>query len=163
MIETQQVLDVLRPRFGSSLVESPSFGEPAADLLRGFSPHDSSFRDLALRVEDALFNAVYERLGPGMAASMDDGSVRRIRLAELPEAADDVMGVLFDALPVYSVSCEALRSYSMETGSLAAMRCLYLRYATFLSEEERQVLSRVIRGSFPPSRWQAFISEGNVD
>ena len=159
MIEARQVADALRPRFGSGLVQDPGFAEPAAALMRDCAPPRVSFRALAARVEEALFNAVYERLGPGMTARMDDGSFRRIRMAEMPDAADDAMGVLFDSLKVYSVSCEALWAYSMESGSLAAMRCLYQKYESLLPPEDRQVLARVIRGSFPRERWAAWLPE----
>ena len=157
MIEARQVADALRPRFGSGLANDPGLAEPAAALMRDYAPHRSSFKDLASQVEEALFNAVYERLGPGMSARMDDGTTRRIRMAEMPDAADDAMGVLFDSLKVYSVSCQALWEYSMETGSLAAMRCLYQKYEAFLPPEDRQVLARVIRGSFPPERWKSWL------
>lgn len=159
MIGAQQIQDALRPRLGSGLVTAPGFTDSVLALLNSFSPQHDTFQALASRLEDALFNAIYERLGPGMSARMDDGSFRRIRLAEMPEAADDAMGVLFDSLKVYSVSYEALHAYCMETGSLSAMRCLYLRYDALMPPEERQVLARIIRGSFPPERWRGFLKD----
>ena len=156
-IEAWQIQDALRPRFGSALTRAPEIMEPAAALLRQYSPHQMTFRQLALRLEDVLFNILYDQLGPGMSVQLDDGTRRRIPMAEIPDVADDVMGVLFDSLSVYSVNCDALRAYSMETGSFSAMRCLYQRYASLMSQEERQVLARIIRGSFPPARWQSWL------
>ena len=157
MIEAQQIQDALSPRLGSMLAGAPGFVDPALALLQSFSPQHDTFQELASRLEDVLFNAIYEHLGPGMSARMDDGTCRRIRLAELPEIADDAMGVLFDSPKVYSVSYEALHAYCMKTGSFSAMRCLYLRYESLMSPEERQVLSRIIRGSFPAERWRSFL------
>ena len=159
VIEAGQIQEALRLRFGSALTGNSSIFEPAAELLRQYSPHHLTFHQLAVQLEEVLFNILYEQLGPGMSVLLDDGTRRRVRMAELPEAVDDVMGVLFDSLSVYSVSCEALRDYSMETGSFSAMRCLYLHYADLMSPEERRVLARVIRGSFPPDRWRSWLNE----
>lgn len=157
MIEARQLQEALCPRLGTGLACAPGFTDAALALLRGFSWPRDSFEALAAALEQALFNAIYERLGPGMSARMDDGSYRRIKLAEMPDAADDVMGVLFDALKVYSVHCDAIYAYCMKTGSFSAMRCLYLRYEALMSPEERQTLARIIRGSFPAERWRGFL------
>ena len=116
-----------------------------------------TFADIASRVEDALFNTLYEHLGPSMSVRMDDGSSRRIKTAELRDAADDVMGVLFEQLKVYSVNYESLHTYCMESGSFSAMRILYTRYRDFLPEEERKIIARIIRDSHPSSDWESWL------
>ena len=154
MIESWHVREALRSRFGSALVDIPGIWDQAAALLRDYAPYRDTFSDLAARLEDAVFNAVYEQLGPSMGAQMDDGTVRRIRTAELKDAADDVIGVLFDHLKVYSVNFEALREYCMSSGSFSAMRVLYSRYAEFMPASERKILARIIRDSRPRSVWE---------
>ena len=89
MIEAWHVREALRYRFGSSLVDIPGIWERAAALLRSYAPYRDTFSGLAERMEDVIFNTVYEQLGPSMGAQMDDGTVRRIRSDELREAADD--------------------------------------------------------------------------
>ena len=98
MIESWQIRETLRSRFGSALVDIPGVWDRAAALLRNYAPYRDTFADLAARLEDVLFNSVYEQLGPSMGAQMEDGTVRRIRSAEMKDAADDVMGVLFEQL-----------------------------------------------------------------
>ena len=159
MIETWHIAEALRPRLGSALAEDRNLCEGAAALLRGYAPYKDSFQSVAARVEDYLFNALYERLGPGMSARMDDGSSRRIRMNELPDAADDVMGVLFDSLNVYSVNYETLHSYCMETGSFSALRTLYTRFEDLTPVGERQVIARIIRDNYPSSRWESWLKE----
>ena len=158
MIESWHIRETLHSRLGSSLVDEPGFADPLAVLLREYAPYKDTFADLASKVEDQLFNMLYERLGPSMSVRMSDGSSRRVRTAELKDAADDVMGVLFDELKVYSVSYEALQAYVMESGSFSAMKTLYLRYGDFMSPGEKQVLARVIQGARPDSFWRDWLN-----
>ena len=162
MVDAWQIREALCPRLGSALVDDPSFCVPLAQLLNAYSPYKDSFSALAERLEDRLFNLLYERLGSGMSAKMDSGERRRIRTAELKDAADDVMGVLFDDLRVYSVHYEALHAYCMETGSFSALRVLYTRYGDFMQEGERRIIARIIRDNYPAARWEAWISPADL-
>lgn len=157
MIESWHVREALRSRFGSALADTPGIWDRTAALLQGYAPYRDTFESLASRLEDVIFNTLYEQLGPSMGARMDDGSVRRIRTAELKDAADDVMGVLFDSLKVYSVTYDSLHEYCMSAGSFAAMRVLYTRYADFMPAPERKIIARIIRDSRPRSEWETWI------
>lgn len=157
MIESWHIREALRSRFGSALVDIPGVWDRAAALLQNYAPYRDTFAGLAARLEDALFNAVYEQLGPSMGAQMDDGTVRRIRSAELKDAADDVMGVLFDSLKVYSVTYDSLHEYCMTAGSFAAMRVLYTRYQEFMPAPERKILARIIRDARPRADWETWL------
>ena len=159
MIESWHVREVLRSRLGSSLVDEPGFPDPLADILRSYASYKDTFASLAFRVEDLLFNMLYNRLGPSMTVRMNDGSFRRVRTSELKDAADDVMGVLFDQMKVYSVSYNALQSYVMECGSFSAMRTLYTRFGSMMSAEERNLLARVIRSARPRAEWSEWLSD----
>ena len=157
MIESWHVREALRSRFGSALVDIPGIWDRAAALLRNYAPYRDTFADLASRLEDILFNSVYEQLGPSMGAQMEDGSVRRIRSAEMKDAADDVMGVLFEQLKVYSVTYDSLHEYCMSVGSFSAMRVLYTRYKEFMPAPEQRILARVIRDSRPRADWENWL------
>ena len=157
MIENWHVREALRSRLGSALVDEPGIPDRAAELLRSYAPYKDTFAGLAARLEDVLFNTLYERLGPSMTVRMDDGSTRRVRTAELKDAADDVMGVLFDQLKVYSISYDSLHSYCMETGSFSAMRTLCTRFGEFLPASERKIMARIIRDTRPPKDWESWL------
>ena len=157
MIESWHIREVLRNRLGSSLVDEPGFADPLADLLRSYASYKDTFAGMAARIEDTLFNMLYNRLGPTMSVRMNDGSLRRIRSAELKDAADDVMGVLFDNLKVYSVTYDSLHEYCMSAGSFAAMRVLYTRYTEFMPASERKILARIIRDCRPRTDWESWM------
>ena len=145
MIDILSVEEALRPRLGTHLAETPVIAGTLCSMLRDYAPYRASFAELAARLEDALFNLLYDQLGSGMTARMDNGSIRRIRTAELREIADDLMGVLFDSLKVYSVTFHSLHEYAMKTGSPSALRVLYTRYAGFMTEQERELIARILR------------------
>ena len=157
VIESWHVREALRSRFGSALVDIPGIWDKTAALLQNYAPYRDAFADLASRIEDAVFNAGYEQLGPSMGAQMEDGSVRRIRSAEFGEAADDVLGLLFDRLKVYSVTYDSLHDYFLSTGSFAAMRVLYSRFGEFMPVSDRRILARIIRDSRPREVWESFL------
>ena len=157
MIEAWHVREALRSRFGSALVDQPGIWDRTASLLQRYAPYRDTFEGLAAQLEDVIFNTVYEQLGPSMGARMEDGSVRRLRSAEMKDAADDVMGVLFDSLKVYSVNYDALHEYCMKTGSFSAMRVLYTRYREFMPPEERKIVARVIRDTRPRNQWENWL------
>ena len=158
MIESWHVREVLRPRFGSALMDTPGVPDAAAALLRTYAGYKDTFADLAARLEEVLFNTLYEHLGPAMSVRMDDGTTRRVRTAELKDAADDVMGVLFDQLKVYSVNYDSLHTYCMESGSFSAMRTLYTRYTDFLPDSERRIIARIVRDTHPQSQWESWLN-----
>ena len=162
MIEAWHVRESLRPRFGSALMDTPGVADRAADLLRSFASYKDTFADLALRMEDVLFNMLYDHLGPSMTVRMDNGSVRRIRTAELKDAADDVMSVLFDSLKVYSVNYETIHTYCLEHGSWSAMRILYTRYRDFLPESERAAIAKIARDSRPKTDWETWLDPSDT-
>lgn len=158
MIEGWGVREALRPRLGSALVDEPGFLDRVTHTLRSYAPYKDTFSSLSAKLEDVLFNLLYERLGPGMAVTMDNGVTRRVRTAELKDAADDVMGVLFEDLKVYSVSYEALHAYCMETGSFSALRVLYTKYEDFMPPGEKRIIARIIRDNYPSSAWESWLS-----
>lgn len=162
MIESWHIREALRGRLGSALVDEPGFPDPLADLLRSYASYKDTFASMASRVEETLFNMLYSRLGSGMAVRMNDGSSRRVRTAELRDAADDVMFVLFDQLKVYSVTYNALQAYVMESGSFAAMRVLYTRFGDCMSPEERRMMARVIREARPRSDWEEWLPDDSA-
>ena len=162
MIESWHVREALRPRFGSALMDEPGVSDPVASVLRSYVSYKDTFSDIAARIENAVFNMLYERLGPSMTVRLDNGTTRRIRTAELKDAADDVMGVLFGHLKVYSVNYDSIHAYCMESGSWSAMRTLYTRYRDFLPDSERRIIARIARDSRPRSDWESWLDPADT-
>ena len=150
MISIRSLRESLRESFGSVLAEDPGFCEGLSAILRTFVPFQDSLEDLSRRVEDYLFNALYERLGPGMTLRREDGSPRRVMMSDLPMAADAALYPLFLSLRADGAHADLLRGFWMRSGSLSALRALYLRFGEFLSPGEMDLLERILRETVPP-------------
>ena len=153
------VRNALRNCFGSSLAEDAAMAEGVSQVLDAFVPGRESFADLSRRMEDYLFNALYERLGPGMALRMKDGTTARIRLSDLPRLADEMLYPFFASLKPWSVHYERLHAWWMESGSFSAMRALYLHFSDFLPDQDRLLIERVVRENVPAARQAAWFDD----
>lgn len=162
MIDLGLMRETLRDCLGSVLAEDSSFFEGSVRILCSYVPGKDSFRDVSHRMEDYLFNALYDRLGPGMMLKQDDGVFRRIRLADLPMLADQAIYPLFACLKPWSVDYERVHSWWMESGSFSAMKALYFRFQDFLPSQERQLIERTVRENLPADK-QAFWFQNHMD
>ena len=158
-VRTDSVREALRPYLGSAMVYGTDVAEQAAQALRTYAPYRDELEDVAERVRRALFDCLYGALGPRMAVRLDDGRMLRIRMQDLPEVADAAMDALFEGMTVYSVNYQTLKDYSLRTGSLSAMRALYLRYDAFQPPEEKALMARVIRERYPRERYEGWLAD----
>lgn len=157
VISQQAVDQALVPWLGSILVQGTDLALEAGHILRTYAPYKEDLPALARRVESFLFTGLHRLLGSSMTVTRDDGCQARVYVADLPLIADDLLGVLFDSLSPYSVNFCLLKDYSMQTGSLNAMRVLYQKYDAFQSAPEKAIMARVIRENNPPWRYQHWL------
>lgn len=162
-IQTDKVREALRPRVGSDMVDGTDIVERVAHTLRSYAPYRDTLEDLADQISNVLFDCLYAVLGPSMTVRLDGNRLTRIRIHDLPDLADDVLGVYFESMPVYSVSYTTLKDYSLRTGSLNAIRVLYQRYDAFQSPEEKALMARIVRDRFPKERYSAWLEEGGAN
>lgn len=156
-ISRTEIGEILRGRLGSSLVDRTELCAHLQTVLTENIHSHTALSSMAEQVENTLFNELYTLLGPAMTVYPDGHNARRILLSELKEIADDLLFPVLDNLTVYSVNCELIREYYMQTGSLAAARVLHTKYAALLGLREATLLERMIRTNYPPARWQAWI------
>ena len=152
-IRTAQVREVLRPFLGTETLTQTSVAEHAAEALRGFAPHHQPMGALHEQLCRLIFDDLYAFLGQRMTLRLDDGRQARIRMADIPDLADSVLGVLFDRLPDDPLTLGLLREYAMQTTSLSAMRALLTRFGDRHAPDEQAILRRIIRDNYPPERY----------
>ena len=157
VINQQAVEQALIPWVGTGLVRGTALAEEAGHILRTYAPYKEDLPALAKRIDSFLFTWLHGLLGSSMTVIRDNGCQARIYVADLPLITDDLLGVLFDSLSPYSVNFALLKDYSMQTGSLSAMRVLYQKYDQFQCPAEKQIMARVIRENYPPWRYQHWL------
>lgn len=158
MISPDLILFTVKERFGSALAESPGFVEELARVLRGYVPYRDTLSSFSRKLEDCLFNALYERLGPEMTIQRDDGTVYRIYISDLPSLADDMLFPLFASFPSTFMHYCHLHDYWMETGSFSAMRALYLCFQRFLPSQEAALIRRIVQENLPIAQQKSWFS-----
>ncbi len=156
-ISPQTVQRILTPRVGSRLLQAVPLAQKASELLSGFSPFSTTLEEVSQQLCNTLFNSLYDFLGPAMTVLLDNGRQMRIRMQDIPDIADDVMGALLDALPVTSSNLQMLREYALRQTSLSAMRVLLVKYPQ--PPEEKAILCRVIRDNYPPWRYESWLPQ----
>lgn len=140
-IPMARVRQLLSGRIGTEMANS-IVSSNVVSLLRQYRAGDD-LTELAQSLRDVLFHDLYKRLGPRMNVTLPDGQSTRIRMEELPVLADDLLGVLFEALGTAGMPKEMLMSFAIQSGSLCAMRTLLNLYP--LSEPEHVLLERIVR------------------
>jgi len=157
-VSTLQVQQALLPFLGSAfLQEAEEVCARAAQLLAGFRPERDGLAALANQLDTLLFMAVREATQGRMALVMDNGQRYRLRVSDFALMADELLYLLFERLERLPWHQALIREYSMRSGSLAALRALYVRYQDMQSPEENQTLRRVITTCHEPWRWRHWL------
>lgn len=156
-IPTEAVRQVLAASLGTEILQQTGLADTAANLLRAYSPYRTTLMELGEGLCNRLFNELYAILGPRMTVRLDDGRLCRIPLQAFPELADDVMGVLFDALTISTDHQQLLTEYAMHQTSLSAMRVLLLKYSAQINPMEKDILRRIIRDNYPPEKYASWL------
>ncbi len=152
-IEEQNVKAALRPWLGTALIENTSLAFDAANILRSYSPYRQSLDELRDTLDQFLFRALRQYLGTAMSIRLDDGRIHRVLVRDMEPMADDLMGVLFDSLSVYSVNLQLLNAYALTHESLSSIRVLYQKYQAMMTPEEHQMLATIVKEIYPQERY----------
>ena len=157
-IDVSDVRRALRPWLGALFVEAnAALCDELADHLRQYAPYRQSLESLRDGLESLLITRLNGLTRRTMTVATDNYTRRRLRLDDIREMADDLMGVVFDGLTPVSSNFIKLNDYSLRAGSLNAMRVLYQKYASFYTQEELDFLASMIRSAYPRERYAAWL------
>ena len=149
--------ELLRPWLGSNIVDGTPLCHNVALILLRYDGGAYPFEELCKQVESCLFNALFEMLGVHMTLRLDDGREQRIWLNQLPVIADEAMGALYEAMPVYSPNYRILTEYMLKSGSYSAMRVLCCMYRRYMDDSEYGRIVSVVRETYPSERYSAWL------
>ena len=157
-VRTARVREALAPFLGADTPACAAASEQAAEVLRRFVPYQQPLEELTRQLNDALFGVLYACLGPRMTLSFSDGRQVRIRMADIPDLSDCVLGVLIESLPTSQATLDLLRDHAMRETSLSALRALLTRFDRYHSPEEQALMRRVVRDNYPPERYADWLA-----
>ena len=158
-IAVEDVRRVLQPWLGSLFLNDTGLCEAFAERMQGYAPYRQSLESLREELEALLLTRLNVLTNRTMTVVLDNYHTRRLRMADIAAIIDDLMGVVFDKMTPFSANFIKLNDYSMHVQSLNAMRVLYLKYASFYSEEEYAFLIHMIRGAYPRERYAAWLKD----
>ena len=152
-----RAMELMRPWLGSNIVDGTPLCHDIALILMQYDGGAHQFEELRKQVESCLFNALFEMLGVHMTLRLDNGREQRIWLEQLPVIADEAMGALYEAMPVYSPNYRILTEYMLKSGSFSAMRVLCCMYRRYMDDSEYNRIVSVVRETYPPERYAAWL------
>ena len=151
MIAAAQVLSILIPWVGPSLGDSLfSTAERICVRLSGYSSRRSPEEERDF-IRQHVYESVYRLTGGSLLVFPSPGQEVTMCSDDFDTIADEIIFLLFDTFPADTLHLHILEGYAERTGSLSALRKIYVSFSSMLSSGERTALKRVILG-FPAFR-----------
>lgn len=147
----------LKPWLGALFLMSTPLSQEIAYQLMHYSPARESFDQLQARLEHQLLVSINKLTRASMCIMVENYQTKRLTLADIDGMTDDLMGLVFDRLTPFCSNFERLNAYSLHHASLAALRVLYQKYASFFSQEEYQFMISMIQKLYPKNRYQEWL------
>ena len=123
IVHLEEIDRVIGRLFSPELAADGEVARAAAVPMRRWVPRQVSLEELSESLQDALFGALSRQTGGSMWYRRGE-EMRRITTASLAQAADALMGLLFERLPESLPNYELVRDWAQSTGSLGALKCL---------------------------------------
>ncbi len=158
-IGLQDVERVLRPWLGTLFLSANTLAQDVTSRLQEYAPYRQTLESLHEEMTGFLFKSLQRLTEGSMRVMLDNYHTVRLTLQDMEALTDDVMGVLFDKLTPFSMNFLKLNDYCLHMESLAAMRVLYQKYASFFTEDEYRFLVEMIRRTYPSQRYQSWLGD----
>ncbi len=146
MAAVSQIMAVLRPWLGPSLCASMY---PAAERIcvrfSGWSERQS-LDETAAHVREILYGNVKHLTGSSLLVFPAPGQEVRMCDDDFDVLTDEVMFLLFDSFPADEKHLGILEEYAQRSGSLSALRKIYVSFRSLISPYEAAALKKVILG-----------------
>jgi len=158
-VRVAEVEQVLQPWLGSLFLGANRLVEEITAYLSAYAPYRQTLQAFRDGLESLLLRRLNSLTNGSLTVALDNRHTRLVRQEELQEMTDDLMGIIFNKLTPFSENFIKLNDYSLHVDSLNVLRVLYLKYASYYSEEERHFLVQFIRQRYPAKRYEAWLKE----
>jgi hypothetical protein len=158
-VHLDDVNDTLRPWLGALFLMSTPLSQEIASRMTRYSPARETFEQLRERLEHHMLVQINRLTRSSMCIMVENYQTKRLTLRDIECMTDDLMGLMFDRLSPFSSNFERLNEYALQHESLAALRVLYQKYASFFSEEEYMFMVQMIKNLYPKNRYQEWLRD----
>ncbi len=158
-IHLDDVNDALRPWLGALFLMSTPLSQELSYQMMQYSPVRETFEQLRKRLEQHILVSLNKLTRSSMCIMVENYQTKKLTLSDIEYMTDDLMGLIFDRMSPFSSNFEKLNEYALRHESLAALRVLYQKYASFFSEEEYQFMIYIMKKLYPKERYEAWLTE----
>jgi hypothetical protein len=158
-IQLDDVNDALKPWLGALFLMSTSLSQELSYQMMQYSPARETFEQLRERLEQHILVQINKLTHSSMCIMVENYKTKRLTLRDIECMTDDLMGLMFDSLTPFSSNFVKLNEYALQHESLAALRVLYQKYASFFSEEEYAFMIQMIKNLYPEERCQGWLKD----
>lgn len=157
MVLQERVTRLLQPWLGAAFLQRCELAQRAADTLNGCDIAQTPIALLAKDLDEMIFHTLRDMTCGDMRVLLDDGRTMRVRVDDVDAMADEVLYLKLQQLPRNPEQYQRLRQFAMTHESLAALRTLYLRFASFQTPDELDFIARTVRSAYSPYRWHEWL------
>ena len=158
-IHLDDVNDALKPWLGALFLMSTPLSQELTYQMMQYSPVRESFEQLRERLEQHILVRINKLTHSSMCIMVENYKTKKLSLRDIEYMTDDLMGLMFDCLSPFSSNFEKLNEYALQHESLAALRVLYQKYASFFSEEEYAFMIQMMKSLYPKERYEAWLKD----
>jgi hypothetical protein len=158
-VNIDEVNDALKPWLGALFLMSTTLSQAITYQMMQYSPARETFEQLRERLEHHMLVELNKLTRSSMCIMVENYQTKRLSLSDIECMTDDLMGLMFDRLSPFPSNFERLNEYALQHESLAALRVLCQKYASFFSEEEYQFMVGMIKRLYPKDRYQEWLKE----
>ncbi|MFH1511753.1 MAG: hypothetical protein ABIG45_00210 [Bacillota bacterium] len=158
-VHLDDVNAALKPWLGVLFLMSTPLSQEITYQMMQYSPARETFEQLRERLEHHMLVQISKLTRSSMCIVVENYQTKRLSLRDIEYMTDDLMGLMFDSLSPFSSNFEKLNEYALQHESLAALRVLYQKYASFFSQEEVQFMIQMMKSLYPKERYQDWLCD----
>ncbi|MFH1879341.1 MAG: hypothetical protein ABIK64_00945 [Bacillota bacterium] len=158
-VHLDDVNAALKPWLGVLFLMSTPLSQEITYQMMQYSPARETFEQLRERLEHHMLVQISKLTRSSMCIVVENYQTKRLSLRDIEYMTDDLMGLMFDSLSPFSSNFEKLNEYALQHESLAALRVLYQKYASFFSQEEVQFMIQMMKSLYPKERYQDWLRD----
>lgn len=141
-LDENKVRAALQTRLGGGL--SAAISGEVNTVLQTYVPRKTDLMQLTDTLDKTIFDTLYRLLGKRLTYRHSDGRVDVIRTNEIAGLTDACMGVLLQSLHATAANFDLIKTYAMQSGSIAAFQLLATSYASYQDEGELALVHRIL-------------------